>query len=144
RVGLAGRGGAYPSQLSGGQKQRVAIARALAADTHVVLCDEATSALDPETTKSILELLRQLNRDLNLTIMLITHSLTVLAEVCTTVAQIDRGRITEQGRLHDIVGRLDSDLGRALLPALPELPAGVAIEEVLDVVATGEAAEQPF
>ncbi len=144
RVGLGGRGGAYPGQLSGGQKQRVAIARALAADTHVLLCDEATSALDPETTKSILDLLRQLNRDLNLTIMLITHSLTVLAEVCTTVAQIEKGKITEQGRLHEIVSQLDSALGKALLPTLPELPAGVAVDQVIDLVATGEAAELPY
>ena len=143
-MGLAGRGGSYPAQLSGGQKQRVAIARALAADTHILLCDEATSALDPETTASILDLLRQLNRDLNLTIMLITHSLSVLADVCTTVAQIEAGKITDRGRLHDIVGRLDSPLGRALLPSLPTLPADVRPEDVVDLVATGTAAEEPF
>ncbi len=144
RVGLAGRGGSYPSQLSGGQKQRVAIARALAADTHVLLCDEATSALDPETTASILGLLKQLNRDLNLTIMLITHSLAVLAEVCTTVAQIEAGRITDSGPLHEIVGRLDSPLGRALLPALPALPHDVRPDDVVDLVATGARAEEAF
>lgn len=143
RVGLAGRGSAYPSQLSGGQKQRVAIARALAADTHVLLCDEATSALDPETTKSILELLRELNRDLGLTIMLITHSLSVLAEVCTTVARIEAGKITEYGRLHELVGRLDSPLGRALLPALPELPHGVRPDQLVEFVATGATADEP-
>ncbi len=143
RVGLGSRGGSYPSQMSGGQKQRVAIARALAADTHVLLCDEATSALDPETTKSILGLLRQLNRDLGLTIMLITHSLPVLTEVCTTVAQIEDGRITEQGRLHEVVGHLDSPLGRALLPALPALPPDVRPGQVIDLVATGPAADQP-
>jgi D-methionine transport system ATP-binding protein len=143
RVGLAGRGGAYPAQLSGGQKQRVAIARALAADTHVLLCDEATSALDPETTKSILDLLRELNRDLGLTIMLITHSLSVLSEVCTTVAQIEAGRITDYGPLHELVGRLDSPLGRALLPALPDLPPGVRQDHVVEFVAAGALAEKP-
>lgn len=144
RVGLAGRGGSYPAQLSGGQKQRVAIARALATDTHVLLCDEATSALDPETTASILELLRELNRDLNLTIMLITHSLSVLSEVCTKVAQLEAGRITEYGWLHELVGTLDSKLGRALLPALPSLPPEVRPQDVIDLVATGAAAEQAF
>ena len=143
RVGLADRGNSYPAQLSGGQKQRVAIARALAADTHVLLCDEATSALDPETTKSILDLLRELHRELGLTIMLITHSLSVLSEVCTTVAQIEQGRITEYGRLHDLVGHLDSTLGRALLPPLPALPGDVRPDHVIDLVATGPAAEDP-
>jgi D-methionine transport system ATP-binding protein len=144
RVGLDGRGGSYPAQLSGGQKQRVAIARALATNTHVLLCDEATSALDPETTASILDLLRQLNRELGLTIMLITHSLSVLADVCTTVAQIEAGRITEYGRLHDLAGRLDSTLGRALLPSLPSLPHDVRPDHVVDLVATGPAADEAF
>lgn len=96
-VGLSEYAGTYPSQLSGGQKQRVAIARALASDPEILISDEATSALDPKTTKSILELLKQLNRDLNLTIVLITHEMQVIKSICHNVAVMDDGEIIERG-----------------------------------------------
>ena len=101
-VGLAGREGDYPSQLSGGQKQRVAIARALASDPEVLLCDEATSALDPQTTQSILQLLRELNRKLGLTIVLITHEMQVIKEICQHVAVMENGAVVEQGDVFSV------------------------------------------
>ncbi|GAX00782.1 methionine ABC transporter ATP-binding protein [Secundilactobacillus silagei] len=96
-VGLSEYADTYPGQLSGGQKQRVAIARALASDPEILISDEATSALDPKTTKSILELLKQLNRDLNLTIVLITHEMQVIKSICHNVAVMDAGKIIERG-----------------------------------------------
>ncbi|MGX7029964.1 methionine ABC transporter ATP-binding protein [Vagococcus zengguangii] len=96
-VGIADKANNYPSQLSGGQKQRVAIARALANDPEVLLCDEATSALDPKTTRQILTLLKQLNKKLNLTIVLITHEMQVVKEICNKVAVMEQGRVIEQG-----------------------------------------------
>ena len=96
-VGLADKADAYPSQLSGGQKQRVAIARALATDPKVLLCDEATSALDPTTTASILELLKDLNAKLGVTVVVITHQMSVIEEICSRVAILDGGVVAEQG-----------------------------------------------
>lgn len=101
-VGLSDKHSAYPSQLSGGQKQRVAIARALANDPEVLLCDEATSALDPKTTSSILTLLKELNRKLNLTIVIITHEMQVVKEICNKVAVMEKGRVVEEGTLVQI------------------------------------------
>jgi D-methionine transport system ATP-binding protein len=118
-VGLGDRADARPGQLSGGQKQRVAIARALAAQPRVLLCDEATSALDPETTRSILALLRSLRDELELTIVIVTHEMGVVKAVCDSVALVDRGRVADSGRLGDVASRPGSALGRELLPALP-------------------------
>ncbi len=101
-VSLSDKERAYPSQLSGGQKQRVAIARALANDPKVLLCDEATSALDPQTTQDILRLLRDLNKSLGLTIVLITHEMAVVKEVCTRVAVMEDGRVVEEGGIYDV------------------------------------------
>ena len=101
-VGLKDRSHHYPSQLSGGQKQRVGIARALASDPKVLLCDEATSALDPQTTKSILDLLKDINKRLHITIVLITHQMQVVKEVCDRVAVIENGDIIEEGTMFDI------------------------------------------
>ncbi len=101
-VDLSNKGDAYPAKLSGGQKQRVGIARALAAKPEVLLCDEATSALDPKTTRDILALLKRLNKELNLTIVLITHEMDVVKELCTKLAVIDKGRIVETGSIVDI------------------------------------------
>ncbi|AHY06362.1 methionine ABC transporter ATP-binding protein [Serratia plymuthica] len=101
-VGLQGREDAYPSQLSGGQKQRVGIARALANNPGVLLCDEATSALDPQTTDSILDLLLDINRKLNLTIVLITHEMHVVRKICHRVAVMENGRIVEEGPVIDV------------------------------------------
>lgn len=101
-VGIEDKEFAYPNQLSGGQKQRVAIARALANDPEVLLCDEATSALDPKTTKSILRLLKELNRNLGLTIILITHEMSVIKEICDRVSIMENGEVVETGTVGDI------------------------------------------
>ncbi|UFH49424.1 methionine ABC transporter ATP-binding protein [Pseudomonas sp. KNUC1026] len=102
RVGLADHASKYPAQLSGGQKQRVGIARALATEPKILLCDEATSALDPQTTASVLQLLAQINRELKLTIVLITHEMDVIRRVCDQVAVMDAGRIVEQGPVAEV------------------------------------------
>ena len=101
-VGIGDKAEAYPSQLSGGQKQRVAIARALANDPKVLLCDEATSALDPQTTRSILHLLKHLNETLGITIVIITHEMAVVKEICHRVAVMERGRVVEQGEVFNV------------------------------------------
>ena len=101
-VGLTEKAKAYPSQLSGGQKQRVAIARALAANPKILLCDEATRALDPRTTQSILQLLKEINRQYGITIVIITHEMSVVREICSHVAIIGEGHLVEQGRVFDI------------------------------------------
>ena len=101
-VGLTGREKSYPSQLSGGQKQRVGIARALANDPEVLLCDEATSALDPKTTKDILKLLVEINQELGLTIVLITHEMHVVRQICHRVAVMEEGRVVESGEVIEV------------------------------------------
>lgn len=122
-VGLQGKENSYPSQLSGGQKQRVGIARALVCDAEVLLCDEATSALDSETTLVILDLLQRLKRQLNLTVVLITHSWDVVRYAADSVTLIQHGRIVERGQVHALLHEADSYLGRQLLPA-PDFGAG--------------------
>lgn len=114
-VGLGDRQKAYPSQLSGGQKQRVAIARALASDPEILLCDEATSALDPQTTSSILELLRDINVRFGITIVVITHQMAVVREICTHVAVMKEGQVEEQGRVEDIFAHPESAAARELI-----------------------------
>lgn len=114
-VGLSERGGAYPAQLSGGQKQRVAIARALATKPKVLLCDEATSALDPNTTKSILELLKQIKEELGITVVIITHEMDVIETVCDRVAIIDKSQIAEVGSVVEIFSEPKSLIGRQLI-----------------------------
>ena len=101
-VGIADKENAYPSQLSGGQKQRVAIARALANDPKILLCDEATSALDPQTTKAILSLLHHLNQTLGITIVVITHEMAVVKEICNRVAVMDHGKVVEEGTVFSV------------------------------------------
>ena len=102
RVGLQAHAGKYPAQLSGGQKQRVGIARALATGPRILLCDEATSALDPQTTASVLDLLRRINRELGLTIVLITHEMDVVRRVCDQVAVLDAGHLVESGPVTEV------------------------------------------
>ncbi len=114
-VGLSDKAGAYPAQLSGGQKQRVAIARALASNPSILLCDEATSALDPQTTYSILELLKDINRKLGLTIVIITHQMSVVREICNRVAIMQAGRVVEEGSVAQIFAHPQSDVGRELV-----------------------------
>ncbi|WP_017595184.1 methionine ABC transporter ATP-binding protein [Nocardiopsis potens] len=127
-VGLADKAKAYPAQLSGGQKQRVGIARALASDPKVLLSDEATSALDPATTESILELLRDLNRQLGLTILLITHEMDVIKRICDSAAIMENGSFREAGKVLDLIGTPDSLLAASLFP-LPatDVPDAVAL-----------------
>jgi len=115
-VGLSDKAKAFPSQLSGGQKQRVGIARALAAHPKYLLSDEATSALDPETTASILALLRDINRQLGLTIILITHELEVVKAICDSAALLSGGKVLETGALNQLLSTPGSLLGQALLP----------------------------
>ena len=115
-VGLSDKAQAFPSQLSGGQKQRVGIARALAARPAYLLSDEATSALDPHTNASILELLRDINRQLGLTIVLITHELEVVKSICDHAASLAHGRLVEAGSIAQLLANPDSSLGRSLLP----------------------------
>lgn len=114
-VGLGDRTGAFPAQLSGGQKQRVAIARALASDPKILLCDEATSALDPQTTSSILALLKDINQRFNITIVIITHQMSVVREICSHVAIVKGGEVAEQGTVEDIFTHPKTVVARELL-----------------------------
>ena len=118
-VGLPDKADAYPAQLSGGQKQRIAIARALATDPKVLLCDEATSALDPNTTHAILQLIQKINRELGITVVVITHQMSVVEEVCNRVAILDGGRVVEQGDVAEIFSNPCTDAARRLV-----FPAG--------------------
>ena len=114
-VGLSDKHNVYPANLSGGQKQRVAIARALASDPKVLLCDEATSALDPATTQSILKLLKEINRTLGITILLITHEMEVVKRICDQVAVIDKGRLIEQGTVSEIFSNPKTELAQEFI-----------------------------
>ena len=140
-VGLTDKAGAYPAQLSGGQKQRVGIARALAGRPSILLSDEATSALDPETTRSILELLRRINAELGLTVLLITHEMDVVKSICDSAALLERGRIAEQGRLVELISTPGSRLARDLFPlgAVTAHPGAT----VIDITFSGGSADRP-
>ncbi|MFE2986400.1 methionine ABC transporter ATP-binding protein [Streptomyces sp. NPDC059262] len=140
-VGLADKAKAYPAQLSGGQKQRVGIARALAGDPKVLLSDEATSALDPETTRSILQLLRDLNQQLGLTVLLITHEMDVVKTVCDSAALMERGQIVESGTVGELLATPGSELAAALFPVSGD--ASGADRTVIDVTFRGESTTQP-
>ena len=142
-VGLEDKANAYPAQLSGGQKQRVAIARALASNPEMLLCDEATSALDPMTTQSILALLQKINHELGITVVLITHEMAVIRQICNKVAILDGGQLAEEGTVDDVFMHTKSAAGRRLFGILPdqkEIPPQPAIRIVFD----GESAEQPI
>ena len=133
-VGLRDKADVYPSKLSGGQKQRVGIARALVHEPEILLCDEATSALDPETTQSILGLLLDINRKLGLTVVLITHDMAVIREVCHNVLVLDGGRNVELGEVWRVFGNPQADATRALLrPLQHDLPADLAARLVPDL-----------
>ncbi|GAA4772947.1 methionine ABC transporter ATP-binding protein [Microbacterium gilvum] len=130
-VGLADKADAYPEQLSGGQQQRVGIARALAVDPEILLADEATSALDPETTDEVLELLARVNRELGVTIVVITHEMDVIARIANKVAVMEAGRVVEHGATYDVFTRPQTDTARrfvrTVVRALPEGDALVAL-----------------
>ena len=142
-VDLEDRENAYPAQLSGGQKQRVAIARALAPSPKVLLCDEATSALDPTTTRSILSLLKEINRTLGITIVVITHEMSVIEEICDRVAIIDHSRIAEAGDVSDIFMNPKTDIARKLLYASGRLGEEVLGERCLRIIFDGTQTSRP-
>ena len=121
-VGLPDKANAYPAQLSGGQQQRIAIARALATDPKVLLCDEATSALDPKTTHAILQLIRQINRDTGITVIVITHQMSVVQEICNRVAILENGAVVEEGDVSQVFSRPRAAATRALV--FPEMAEG--------------------
>ena len=125
-VGLPDKANAYPAQLSGGQKQRIAIARALATNPKVLLCDEATSALDPNTTHAILTLIKDINKKLGITVVVITHQMSVVEDVCSHVAILDNGTVVEQGSVRDIFSNPHSDAAKRLV-----FPAGTPERELL-------------
>lgn len=129
-VGLKDKVSAYPAQLSGGQKQRVAIARALASDPKILLCDEATSALDPQTTSSILELLKDINQRFRITIVIITHQMSVVREICSHVAILEDGEVVEQGEVLEVFNHPSSDAARELI----QKDVGNEIEETQRLV----------
>lgn len=136
-VGISEKENAFPGQLSGGQKQRVAIARALANDPGILLCDEATSALDPQTTKSILKLLQQLNQTLGITVVVITHEMAVVKEICNRVAVMDHGDVVEEGEVFHVFASPKEPLTRSFIKTTSNLQK---IEELIEadspVVAT--------
>ena len=147
-VDLASRENAYPAQLSGGQKQRVAIARTLAMDPQVLLCDEATSALDPKTTRDILRLIQDINKRLGITVVVITHEMKVIEEICSRVAILDHGNLAETGTVEEVFASPKSEAGRRLV-----YPDGVPYEmlrqeartaRVIRVAFNGGTAYQPL
>ena len=125
-VGLDGRGSSYPAQLSGGQQQRVGIARALADEPAVLLCDEPTSALDPETTRSILDLIRDVRDRLGVTVVIITHEMSVVRRICDSVSLLEAGRIVQSGPIEDVVSDVDSRLSLELVPP-PDVPKAALV-----------------
>ena len=157
RVGLSAQARRYPAELSGGQKQRVGIARALATAPRVLLSDEATSALDPDTTRQVLELLQDINRDLGLTILLITHEMAVVRDICSHVAVIEAGRIVEAGETYSVFSRPGHQTTRSFLQGvtgvavpqfiagrLRETPPGPDAEAVVQITFTGQHATDPM
>ncbi|HHW07285.1 MAG TPA: methionine ABC transporter ATP-binding protein [Clostridia bacterium] len=149
-VGLSDKVNAYPSQLSGGQKQRVGIARALANNPKVLLCDEATSALDPQTTQSILQLLKDINERFNLTIVIITHEMNVIKEICDTVAVIENARIVETGPVVEVFTRPRTATARRFINTVIniDVPEAVVLKQnnggrLVRITFLGEVAGQP-
>ena len=143
-VGLEDKAGAYPAQLSGGQKQRVAIARVLASNPKILLCDEATSALDPQTTKSILGLLRTINETYGITIVVITHEMAVVQEICHHVAVLDEGVLAESGTVQDLFRAPKTEAARRLIltgtEQLSRMRGGTAVR----VTFSGQSSFEPM
>ena len=140
-VGLSDKANAYPAQLSGGQQQRIAIARALATDPEVLLCDEATSALDPKTTRSILELIKQINERLGITVIIITHQMSVIEDICTRVAILENGTVVEEGEVSKVFSNPASDAGKNIVsPEERALLESDIDERIIRLVFNGSAA----
>ena len=142
-VGLPDKANAYPAQLSGGQQQRIAIARALATDPKVLLCDEATSALDPKTTHAILELIREINQKMKITVIVITHQMSVVQEICNRVAILDNGSVAEEGEVSEVFSAPRAAATKALV--YPEMAEGIdtfgtAHQQMVRLVFQGAAA----
>ncbi|MBR5301273.1 MAG: ATP-binding cassette domain-containing protein [Clostridia bacterium] len=142
-VGLTDRQHNYPSQLSGGQQQRVAIARALSTNPKIILCDEATSALDPQTTTSILNLLREINKKMGITIVIITHEMSVVESVCTHVAIIDNGNLVENGTVEDVFSQPKSDAAKKLIFRKAGAGMNSIGERMIRIVFEGNASTDP-
>ena len=143
-VGLGDRAASYPSQLSGGQKQRVAIARALATEPKVLLCDEATSALDPNTTRAILDLLQHINRSMGVTIIVITHEMRVIEQICNKVAVLDNSHVAEMGKVKDIFMAPRSRIARELILPKGETVDSIHSQKTLRLVFDGNSAFEPI
>ncbi|NMD38656.1 MAG: ATP-binding cassette domain-containing protein [Christensenellaceae bacterium] len=144
-VGLESKAEAFPAQLSGGQQQRVAIARALASDPDMLLCDEATSALDPMTTQSILELLKDINKRLGITVVIITHEMAVIRQICNKVAILDDGKLVEEGNVDDVFMNTKSKAGRRLFGIISEDISTEALgQPAYRIVFDGGVADQPI
>ena len=143
-VGLPDKADAYPAQLSGGQKQRIAIARALASDPKILLCDEATSALDPKTTRDILRLVKDINQRLGITVVVITHEMAVVEEICSHVAILDHGVLQETGTVEEVFSNPKTEAGRRLV-----YPDGVVIDQlpaahVIRIAFNGSSSYEPL
>ena len=143
-VGLQDRAKAYPAQLSGGQRQRVAIARALASQPEVLLSDEATSALDPMTTQAILNLLKDINRRLGITVILITHEMAVIRQICDRVTILDGGRIAEEGTVDEVFMHTRSEAGRRLFGNAPQVPEDEPQGPAIRLVFDGSSVDRPI
>lgn len=143
-VGLPDKANAYPVQLSGGQKQRIAIARALASNPEVLLCDEATSALDPQTTDSILNLLQKINRERGITVIIITHQMSVIEQICHRVAILDSGVVAEIGEVESVFSNPQSEAGRRLVTPDSALPLSNWEGGVARIAFNGNASEDPI
>lgn len=142
-VGLSDRMDNYPAQLSGGQKQRVAIARALATDPEVLLCDEATSALDPNTTRAILDLLKKINETLKVTIVVITHEMKVVEQICDRVAVLDNGRVAETGAVKDIFLSPKSKIAQELIFPKSKGMSGLLDKHIIRLAFDGQSSFEP-
>ena len=143
-VGLPDKAGAYPVQLSGGQKQRIAIARALATNPEVLLCDEATSALDPQTTDSILKLLQSISRERKITVIIITHQMSVIEQICNRVAILDSGVVAEIGEVEKVFSNPQSAAGRRLVTPDVALPLSTWEGPVARIAFNGNMSEEPI
>ena len=144
KVGMVQYINAKPRQLSGGQKQRVAIARALATNPRYLLCDEATSALDPNTTRSILELLREINQSLGVTIIVITHEMKVIDQICDRVAVIDQSRIAEEGKVSDVFTNPQSEIARELIIPQDRAALDTTGGKKLRLIFNGQYSQEPI
>ena len=143
-VGLPDKANSYPVQLSGGQKQRIAIARALASDPEVLLCDEATSALDPQTTDSILKLLQTISRERKITVIIITHQMSVIEQICNRVAILDSGVVAEIGEVEKVFSNPQSKAGRRLVTPDVALPLSTWEGPVARIAFNGNMSEEPI